>query len=350
MIIHLPRFIERERPAWTELEGMLDRLDRDPGSRPTLREALRLHYLYQRASSGLAEIRTFASEPRLQEYLEALTARAYQEIHESRTGRIPFSPRRLLFTEFPLVFRRHFRAFLLALTVTFVGALFGGLATGADPAAKRAFVPPQFQHLLQDPAERVAEEERESSSELDEVKGRFSTMLMTHNIRVSLFVLALGMTWGFGTVVLLFYNGVILGFVAADYMIGGQTIFLLGWLLPHGVIEIPAVLVGGQAGFVLASALIGRGDPMPLHKRLSAAVRDVCVLVAGLSAMLVWAGIVEAFISQYHQPVLPYWVKISFGVAELALLVFWLTRKPSDSGAAVLAKSPGAEASGALIP
>lgn len=339
MIIHLPRFIERERPAWTELEGMLNRLDSDAGSRPTLREALRLHYLYQRTSSDLAEIRTFASEPRLQEYLEALTARAYQEIHESRTGRIRLSPMRLLFTDFPRVFRRHFNSYLLAVAITLAGALFGGLATGADPGAKRAFVPAQFRHLLQDPAERVAREERGGHHELDDAKAQFSTQLMTHNIRVSLFVMALGMSWGIGTVVLLFYNGVILGFVAADYMLGGQTLFLLGWLLPHGVIEIPAVLVGGQAGFVLASALIGRGDPLPLEKRLAGAVRDVCVLVAGLAAMLVWAGLVESFVSQYHQPVLPYWVKISFGIAELALLIFWLTRKPQSAPSADPSKS-----------
>ncbi len=52
---------------------------------------------------------------------------------------------------------------------------------------------------------------------------------------------ALGMTFGFGTVVLLFYNGVVLGAVAFDYVHGGQSVFLLGWLLPHGVIEIPAI-------------------------------------------------------------------------------------------------------------
>ncbi len=40
--------------------------------------------------------------------------------------------------------------------------------------------------------------------------------------------------------------------------------------------------------------------------------------------MLVWAGAVEAFISQYHQPVLPYALKIGFGVCELAALTAFL--------------------------
>ena len=37
-----------------------------------------------------------------------------------------------------------------------------------------------------------------------------------------------------------------------------------------------------------------------------------------------WAGVVEAFISQYHQPVLPYSIKIAMGWAELAVLIAWL--------------------------
>jgi hypothetical protein len=40
--------------------------------------------------------------------------------------------------------------------------------------------------------------------------------------------------------------------------------------------------------------------------------------------MLVWAAIVESFFSQYHEPVLPYAVKIAFGCLELALLALFL--------------------------
>lgn len=40
--------------------------------------------------------------------------------------------------------------------------------------------------------------------------------------------------------------------------------------------------------------------------------------------MLVWAGFIEAFLSQYHEPALPYGVKIGFGVAEIILLALFL--------------------------
>ena len=39
--------------------------------------------------------------------------------------------------------------------------------------------------------------------------------------------------------------------------------------------------------------------------------------------MLIWAGIVESYISQYHKPVLPYEAKIAFGSIELILLAYF---------------------------
>jgi uncharacterized membrane protein SpoIIM required for sporulation len=107
-------------------------------------------------------------------------------------------------------------------------------------------------------------------------------------------------------------------------MLDGQTVFLIGWLLPHGSFEIPAILIGGQAGLVLARALIGWGTRDGIRTRLRLVVPDLATLIGGVALMLVWAGIVEAFFSQYHAPILPYWVKILFGSAELIFLTAFL--------------------------
>jgi uncharacterized membrane protein SpoIIM required for sporulation len=152
---------------------------------------------------------------------------------------------------------------------------------------------------------------------------------MTNNIRVTVLAMALGMTFGAGTVILLFWNGVILGAVMADYIGGGQSVFLAGWLLPHGSVEIPAILLGGQAGLMLAGALIGAqaagtGAPRTRAERMRSLMPDLLAIVAGAAALLVWAGIVEAFVSQYHQPVIAYSLKITFGICELAALTGFL--------------------------
>jgi uncharacterized membrane protein SpoIIM required for sporulation len=182
-----------------------------------------------------------------------------------------------------------------------------------------------FPHLQTDPSERVAHEE-EAGAAKDRLKGKkttFSAYLMTHNTKVSLFTFAMGLTWGIGTAILLFYNGIILGAVALDYVRAGQTKFLLGWLLPHGTVEIPAIILAGQAAFILAGALIGWRQRISLRARLRQVSPDLVTLLGGLTIMLVWAGIIEAFFSQYHEPIIPYAAKISFGTLELIALILF---------------------------
>lgn len=338
MIVDLERFIATGRPLWSELEQLLNRIEADPARRLSLEQVRRFQHLYERTAADLARITTFSSEPETRRYLEHLVARAYGEIHETRDKRRKIYPLKWFFQTLPQTFRRHVRAFYLSVAITLAGCAFGGLAIGLDPDAKPVLMP--FSHLQGDPAKRVAEEEKSTSDRLEGYKATFSAELMTHNTKVSIFTLALGMTWGFGTILMLFYNGVILGAVAVDYIRAGQTKFLLGWLMPHGVIEIPAILIAGQAGLILALALIGWGKRTPLRTRLREISRDLMTLIFGVAVLLVWAGFVEAFLSQYHQPVIPYELKIGFGLVELVLLCLFLGKSGKQSSAPAEAANP----------
>lgn len=322
MILDLDRFVAAEQPHWQELQRHLARLEGDGPRRMSLEEIRRVHYLYERTTADLAKLATFAAEPELRSYLESLVARAYGELHGAPDRSRHFSPWRWWTEVLPSTFRRHGWAFALALAITLLGSAFGGLAIALDPSAKAVLMP--FPHLLDDPRQRVAREEALRGGPGAGGATSFSAMLMTHNTRVSLATLAFGLTWGIGTCVVLFYNGVILGAVVADYTLADQVRFLAGWLLPHGAVEIPAILIAGQAGLVLGATLLGRGQRTPLHRRLRMVAPDLVNLVAGAAVLLVWAGLVEAFLSQYHEPRLPYAIKIAFGLLELIALTLYL--------------------------
>jgi uncharacterized membrane protein SpoIIM required for sporulation len=317
VIVDLDRFVAVERPHWQELEAALRRYDQDRLYRPSLQESLRLFELYQRAAADLARLEE-ASQTELAERLSAVVGRAYAQIHSSRR-RARFRPLHWLLATLPDAFRRQIRPFELALLVTLIGCAAGGVLLKLDPDAKATMLP--FGQLMGDPRDRVKQEEKEAAKKHPDSHATFAAALMTHNTQVAFFTLACGMTWGLGTMVLLFYNGVVLGAVSFDYVQAGQTKFLLGWLLPHGVIEIPAILIASQAGFVLASALIGWNSRLSRAERLRVVAGDVLTLAAGAALMLVWAGMIESYISQYHQPVLPYSAKIAFGLVELTVLV-----------------------------
>ena len=343
MIVDLQRFVQSERATWTGLERRLDQLETGAAKRMSIGELQQFHLLYERTAADLARLNTFSAEPETRRYLETLIARAYGEIHETREKHRRLHPLLWFFHTLPQTFRKHVRAFYLSVAITIVGAIFGGFAIAFDPESKPVLMP--FPHLLQDPAKRVAEEERlrgGTDNPADRLSGRkssFSAQLMTHNTKVSIFTMTLGVSYGVGTTVVLFSNGIMVGAIAVDYVRAGQTKFLLGWLLPHGVIEIPAILIAGQAGLILALAMIGWGRRVPLGARLREVSGDLVTLIFGVACLLVWAGFVEAFLSQYHEPVIPYELKIGFGLVELILLALFLAR----SGRGVPESSAGTQ-------
>lgn len=324
MIIDVRQFIEQERPCWKELEQTLDMIEARSGVAMDVAQVRRFHYLYERVSADLSKLTTFATDRDTRTYLETLVSRAYSEIHETRRHHARFKPFKWFFNTFPQTVRRRVRALELSVTITMVGFLFGALVLMLDPEAKSILMP--FGHLTISPEDRV---EMEESAGWDMYGGRKTGMAawyIQHNTRVAILAAALGASWGIGTLLLLFTNGVMLGGVVADFFAAGQGKFVTGWLLPHGSVEIPAILLAGQAGFVIAGAMLGRGSGGSMRARLMAVGSDFVTIIGGAAVLLVWAAFTEAFLSQYHEPVVPYWVKIALGVVNLALLTFFLMR------------------------
>lgn len=323
MILDLERFQAQARPRWRDLESLLALLESRPDRRLNAGEAEQLQELYVLAAADLNRVTHGSLAYELRQYLERLVARAYAELYYAPPTRSQvWQPRRWLriFTAFPETFRRHVRYFVLAVLITLLGCALGGLAVRYDPASVDVLLPADY---LRNPGQRVHEEEGQGQGRhLDsaQTEAAFSAQLIKHNIEVALLAAALGITFGIGTALLLFENGVLLGAVAVHYTRHGFGLFMTAWLLPHGVFEIPSILIAGQAGFYLARLLLRPRE----DRNLRQAIREWLVLVAGLAMMLVWAGLMEAFFSQHHAPVLPYGFKVAVAIAELVLLTIYL--------------------------
>ena len=323
MILDLEKFIKSRQPEWDEFEAMLIALESNTRKRMTTEEVERFHYLYERIAGDLSKLSAYASEPQTRLYLESLMARGFGEMHGT-ARRLPFTQAMArMVKRFPQTVRLHAKIFAIVVGLFFGGALFGALAIAFDPDSKPVLMP--FPHLLGDPSDRVAEEENRDEDHMEGGKSYFSAYLMTHNTKVAILTLALGMTFGIGTGILLFYNGVMIGAVIMDYILAGESVFLAGWLLPHGSVEIPAILLAGQGGLLLGKTLLFAKKRMNLADRLREIRGDLVILIAGVGVMLIWAGIIESFFSQYHAPVLPYSVKIAFGTIQLAAVFYYFS-------------------------
>jgi uncharacterized membrane protein SpoIIM required for sporulation len=340
VILDLERFQAQARPRWRDLESLLATLEGRPDRRLNPAEAEHLQELYAQVAADLNRVTHGALAQELRQYLERLVARAYAELYYAPPMRSEiWQPRRWLriFTAFPETFRRQSRYFTLAVLITLLGCAFGGLAVRYDPASVDVLLPSDY---LRNPGQRVHEEEEGKGRHLDsaQAEAAFSAQLIRHNIQVALLAAALGVTFGIGTALLLFENGVLLGAVAVHYTRQGFGLFMTAWLLPHGVFEIPSILIAGQAGFYLARLLLHRRE----DRNVRQSMHEWLVLIAGLAMMLVWAGVMEAFFSQHHAPVLPYGFKVAVAAAELVLLTIYLLfigRREIDAQAPLLVPS-----------
>ena len=331
--MNLAEFLEARRPAWREMESLLAQAEaRDLVSLPHDR-ARRFVDLYRRTSADLVQARTYGAGAELVRYLETLVARGYSLLYPAPPLGTWRAAGRFFRERFPRAVRRESRAFLVVGGAFAGGLLLGGLALRFDPEAARLFVPPD--HQLLRPSERVARDEaaeREGTRFLDaHGHAAFSSFLFTHNIGVSIVCFAIGIAWGLPTLLLVAWHGVFLAALAVEYFRDGVGVFFLAWILPHGVVELTAMLLAGTAGLLLGRGVLWpRGRPR--GERLREEARGALEILGGTAALLVLAGVIEGTVSQVHEPTLSYPLKIGMALVLLALVhaYLWLLPLPPE--------------------
>lgn len=314
------RFVDERQPLWRELETNLSNVEGRDLKVLGLAGVRRFGKLYRGVSSDLIRARGERVDSSIVDYLNDLVARAYAQIYTRNDG----TGKALLrfFTHgFPRMFREEWIAMTLSAAVLVLGVAFGAIATAVDPNAVAILIPED--HQGHTPQERVADEERSDGHSSGEA-ATFSSFLFTHNIQVTFVAFALGMTYGVGTLSVMFANGIPLGALAMQYHQYGKDLFFWAWILPHGIPELTEIVVAGGAGFVLARGLI-----LPrLRSRkeaLLAEAKKAARLVVGGMPILVLAGLIEGTISQMHEPRMSYVLKLVFaGVVGLGVWAYLL--------------------------
>jgi uncharacterized membrane protein SpoIIM required for sporulation len=314
----LATFIQERRPDWRRLEQVLRRVEGSGLASLDDEQAVEFGRLYRRAASDLNQAQTFVSGDATVQYLNDLVARCYLVIY-ARSKFDAGAVLRHLFWGFPAAFRRCFGHFLLATVLFAAGAVFGFVASYFDPVSHSYLLPADMPTIQ--PKEPNEREEQPRTS--GEVTG-FSSFLFTHNMSVTLAAFALGITLGIGTAWLMFYNGIMLGSLGAVFVKAGQLMAFATGVLPHGVLEIPAALIGGAAGFVLAQGLI-QARPWPRVEEMARRGKEAVLLVAGGFPLLIVAGILEAGVARAPEWFLGGGIKLAVaGVFALVFLVYVL--------------------------
>jgi len=133
---------------------------------------------------------------------------------------------------------------------------------------------------------------------LEDAGGRpvMATSIMTNNIRVAFSCFAGGVVLGVGSLVMVGYNGLLLGAISGYYADVGMLGYLWTFVVGHGVLEITAICIAGAAGLMLGLAIIAPGQ-LTRSDALSLAGGRARRLVGMVVVLLVIAGTIEGFIS-----------------------------------------------------
>jgi uncharacterized membrane protein SpoIIM required for sporulation len=272
--------------------------------------------------------RSISLDQNLLEYLESLASRAYLAVYGVRKGLFAavqdFFARR-----FPCAVRAHLPHILLAAALFVGGAVAGFELTARDPDRFYAFVDPgmaqgrgpsssaeSLRKVLYDQGDR------------GETHKVFSMFLFNHNAGIGLLAFAVGFAGGVVSAWLLFSNGLVLGAFGAIYARHGLSLDLWGWLLPHGTLELSAVVLCGGAGLALGQALVFPGQE-PRLACLARRGREAAVIALGSVALFFVAGLFEGI---FRQRVLDVHVRYAVAALNGSLLLAYLALAGRDLG------------------
>lgn len=290
-------------------------------------KAEELYRLYRLASGDLAFMQSRTGHPAHLEFLEDLVSRAHFRLSPPPKAGLASRVFRVLRYDFPAAVLKERKALLASLAIFAAGLIFGAVAVLLRPDSKETFLA-AFPHLLeQSPSADAAQ--RSVSSVGPQQYFSFSLYLFLHNLRIAFFCFALGITYGIGTTMILFANGVILGCTAALYAQDGVFLFFLSWVGPHGALEIPAIIIASMAGLLLARAQLSGGPSF--WRAITARKRELIALLGGTAFMLALAGSIEGGFSQTNAPGM-ITVKIGVAAACFVALLVWLFASPRSGG------------------
>lgn len=330
--MNINEFVNERKGEWDKLERIAAKFRAGSAPRLSREELWELGRLYTGAISDLSVLKSssIASDPAndIVKYLNGLVVRVHGSIYRKPPfrwgGVLGF-----LKAGFPRTIRRTALYVFVSATLFLFFGLVGFVLAAGEPGFVELVVP--------DTIIETVEKGDVWFNDLHTIAPQASSALMTNNISVSFLAVAAGITFGVGTCYILALNGLLLGTVAALCYSHGLSLEFWSFVLPHGSLELTAIVIAGAAGLVLGHALV---DPGPFKRAefLSVRGKEVGQLALGCVPLLVCAGFIEAFLSPSP---LPAWSKFLFaGLAFSTLMTYFLVAGRSESDADATPRLP----------
>lgn len=311
------RFLETRSKAWQALEQLVDKAQRGGITALTGEQLHQLARMYPAVVVDVARARMYDLDPNTQKRINQLAINAHGLLYRRKVRRPFLALWHFFRRDYPQLFRRLWPYVTLSFVLFGIGSLGTYASTRLIPSHAYLFVPTDMDMADMAPgvsAQDISERFRKMP------KPPMATGIMANNVNVAFNAFALGITAGIGTCYILLFNAMMLGGFVGHFANHGLLFELWCFLVPHGVLEIFAILVAGGAGLRLGLSLAIPGA-LKRSASLRHGAKEAVLLVLGTVPMFVVAGLIEGFITPSY---LPGAFKLVLGLAAGGLTVTYL--------------------------
>jgi uncharacterized membrane protein SpoIIM required for sporulation len=303
--VDVDAFVQAHRPTWDRLEVLVKRRRRLTGT-----EVDELVDLYQRVSTHLSMVRTVSTDSVLVGRLSGLVAQARSAVTGAHA---PLWSEFIRFwtVSFPVVAYRSWRWWLgTAVVFFFVTALIAVWVSGNPEVQAAIGTPSEIDKLVNND---FASYYRENPA------GSFALQVWTNNSWIAAQCIGSAILLGLPIPYVLFQNAANLGVIAGVMFNADKADIFLGLIIPHGLIELSAVLLAGASAMRLGWSVVSPGN-RPRGQVLAEQGRAVVAVAVGLVGVLMVSGLIEALVTPSP---LPTFGRIGIGVAaEIGFLAY----------------------------
>jgi uncharacterized membrane protein SpoIIM required for sporulation len=315
------QFETENQALWDELTEVMDDLERPRAKRRL--ESQRLVAFpgqYRRLCSHYALARSRGFSPMLLDYLHRMVVRGHRLLYK-RASVWGWRVLNFVLFGFPQAFRRHLGAFSVSLIFFLLPALLMGTACYLQEDMIYSVMGQEQVADMESAYNPDNEHPGRSEKRQSDTDFKMFGYYIFNNIGIGFRTFALGIMLGIGTLVILIFNGVVIGGVAGHLTRLGFIETFWPFVSGHGAFELTAIVICGGAGLLLGRAVVAPGPQGRVHT-LKANALEALQLVLGAGLMLVVAAFIEAFWSSS-----PFTPAVKYGAAAVLwlLVILYLT-------------------------
>lgn len=276
--------------------------------------------LFIQITDDLSYSKTHFPKSKTTQYLNAVAARVHQEIYKNKKEK---KSRIITFWkyELPYLFKKSHKQLLYSFLIFLIAMLIGIVSSAYDDSFVRLILGDSYVNMTLENIENG--EPTAVYKSMNQVHMFLGITL--NNIRVAFVCFALGLVFSFGTGMVLFYNGIMLG--AFQYLFYSKGVLLPAMLVIwiHGTLEIAAIVISGCAGLVMGNSILFPGTYSRGVSFIQGAKQGVKIVI-GLVPIFIAAGFLESFVTRYAQ--MPLWLSLFIIIGSLAFLIWYFVIYP----------------------